>query len=163
MISDLRNLSTDDQQIYDPFIPGIIDTFLKSRMNVLKNEANNTFLSFFPQEIPKYFRPNFYNTQFVTNHGNFKSFLNRIKAVEDSSCFCGMEEQTSRHLLIDCPAFQDYRMKNELACTIDDLERSGRPRMQRTQAAIKAIRERIRRNPHCKQKILAKQINLAPR
>ncbi|UYV80512.1 hypothetical protein LAZ67_19000395 [Cordylochernes scorpioides] len=37
-----------------------------------------------------------------------------IKAVEDSSCFCGIEEQTSRHLLIDCPAFQDYRMKNEL-------------------------------------------------
>ncbi|UYV75265.1 hypothetical protein LAZ67_12003163 [Cordylochernes scorpioides] len=39
MISDLRNLSTDDQQIYDPFIPGIIDTFLKSRMNFL-NSAN---------------------------------------------------------------------------------------------------------------------------
>ncbi|UYV83858.1 hypothetical protein LAZ67_X000442 [Cordylochernes scorpioides] len=34
--------------------------------------------------------------------------------MEDSSCFCGIEEQTSRHLLIDCPAFQDYRMKNEL-------------------------------------------------
>ncbi|UYV72792.1 hypothetical protein LAZ67_10000745 [Cordylochernes scorpioides] len=122
MISDLRNLSTDDQQIYDPFIPGIIDTFLKSRMNVLKNEANNTFLSFFPHEIPKYFRSNFYNTQFVTNHGNFKSFLNRIKAVEVSSCFCGMEEQTSRHLLINCPAFQDYRMKNELVvCELNDL------------------------------------------
>ncbi|UYV80652.1 TBL1XR1 [Cordylochernes scorpioides] len=40
-----------------------------------------------------------------------------IKAVEDSSCFCGIEEQTSRHLLIDCPAFQDYRMKNELVST----------------------------------------------
>ncbi|UYV82769.1 WNT5B [Cordylochernes scorpioides] len=49
------------------------------------------------------------------------------------------------------------------AGTIDDLERSGRPRVQRTEAAIKAIRERIRRNPRRKQKILAKQINLAPR
>ncbi|UYV79232.1 WNT5B [Cordylochernes scorpioides] len=47
--------------------------------------------------------------------------------------------------------------------TIDDLEISGRPRVQRTQAAIKAIRERIRRNPRRKQKILAKQMNLAPR
>ncbi|UYV77624.1 hypothetical protein LAZ67_15001762 [Cordylochernes scorpioides] len=49
------------------------------------------------------------------------------------------------------------------AGTINDLERSGRPRVQRTQAAIKAIRERIRRNSRHKQKILAKQINLAPR
>ncbi|UYV84269.1 hypothetical protein LAZ67_X001712, partial [Cordylochernes scorpioides] len=47
--------------------------------------------------------------------------------------------------------------------TINDLERYGRPRVQRTQGAIKAIRERIRRNPRRKQKILAKQMNLAPR
>ncbi|UYV71394.1 hypothetical protein LAZ67_8002960 [Cordylochernes scorpioides] len=49
------------------------------------------------------------------------------------------------------------------AGTINDLERSGRPRVQRTQAAIKAIRERIRRNQRRKQKILAKQMNIAPR
>ncbi|UYV65352.1 K02A2.6-like [Cordylochernes scorpioides] len=47
--------------------------------------------------------------------------------------------------------------------TINDLERSGRLRVQRTQAAIKAIRERIRRNPRRKQNILAKQMNLTPR
>ncbi|UYV69677.1 hypothetical protein LAZ67_7000182 [Cordylochernes scorpioides] len=49
------------------------------------------------------------------------------------------------------------------AGTINDLERSGRPRVQRTQAAIKAIRERIRRYSRRKQKILAKQMSLAPR
>ncbi|UYV65932.1 hypothetical protein LAZ67_3005909 [Cordylochernes scorpioides] len=33
-----------------------------------------------------------------------------------------MEEQTSRHLLIDCPAFQDYRMKNELSTLTNAFE-----------------------------------------
>ncbi|UYV76855.1 hypothetical protein LAZ67_14002216 [Cordylochernes scorpioides] len=52
----------------------------------------------------------------------FFTLKKKIKAVEDSSCFCGMEEQTSRHLLINCPAFQDYRMKNELVvCELNDL------------------------------------------
>ncbi|UYV63812.1 WNT5B [Cordylochernes scorpioides] len=49
------------------------------------------------------------------------------------------------------------------AGTINDLERSGRSHVQRIQAAIKAIRERIRGNPCSKQKILAKKMNLAPR
>ncbi|UYV74134.1 hypothetical protein LAZ67_11002214 [Cordylochernes scorpioides] len=49
------------------------------------------------------------------------------------------------------------------AGTINDLERSGRLRVQRTQAAIKVIRERNRRNPRRKQKILAKKMNSAPR
>ncbi|UYV80566.1 hypothetical protein LAZ67_19000714 [Cordylochernes scorpioides] len=65
---------------------------------------------------------NLSKSDFISCFDNWKKRWNRIKAVEDSSCFCGIEEQTSRHLLIDCPAFQDYRMKNELVvCELNDL------------------------------------------
>ncbi|UYV65259.1 hypothetical protein LAZ67_3003730 [Cordylochernes scorpioides] len=42
-----------------------------------------------------------YSTQF---------FLKKIQAVQDSTCFCGLGEQTSIHLLLECPVFRDYRV-----------------------------------------------------
>ncbi|UYV79078.1 hypothetical protein LAZ67_17001042 [Cordylochernes scorpioides] len=41
-------------------------------------------------------------------------FLKKIQAVQDSTCFCGLGEQTSIHLLLECPVFQDYRVNNGL-------------------------------------------------
>ncbi|UYV78916.1 hypothetical protein LAZ67_17000254 [Cordylochernes scorpioides] len=70
--------------------------------------------SFFPYDIPKYFRPNYYNSQFLTDHGNFRFCLKKIQAVQDSTCFCGLGEQTSIHLLLECSVFQDYRVNNDL-------------------------------------------------
>ncbi|UYV64597.1 PDE2A [Cordylochernes scorpioides] len=61
-----------------------------------------------------------------------------------------------------CETLKKLRERFNKARTINELERSGRPRVQRTQAAIKAICERIRRNTRRKQNILAKQMNLAP-
>lgn len=47
--------------------------------------------------------------------------------------------------------------------SIDDRPRSGRPRDSRTPAAIKAVGERIRRNPLRKQKILSREMKIPPR
>ena len=47
--------------------------------------------------------------------------------------------------------------------SVYDRKRSGRPRSVRTKKAIKAIWERIRRNPVRKQKILSREMTIAPR
>lgn len=44
-----------------------------------------------------------------------------------------------------------------------DRKRSGRPRTVRTPQAINAVRSRINRNPVRKQKIMAREMDIAPR
>lgn len=46
---------------------------------------------------------------------------------------------------------------------VSDRERSGRPRTTRTPQAVKAVRERIRRNPLRKQKILSREMKIPQR
>lgn len=47
--------------------------------------------------------------------------------------------------------------------SVCDRKRSGRPRSVRTKKLVKAVRERIRRNPVRKQKILSREMKIAPR
>lgn len=47
--------------------------------------------------------------------------------------------------------------------SVNDRPRSGRPRDSRTPAVIKAVAERIRRNPLRKQKILSREMKIPPR
>ncbi|KAL4131321.1 hypothetical protein QTP88_008653 [Uroleucon formosanum] len=47
--------------------------------------------------------------------------------------------------------------------TIDDKPRSGRPREIRTNAAVKAVAQRISRNPLRKQKVMAREMKIPPR
>lgn len=58
-----------------------------------------------------------------------------------------------------------YRCINRFneVCSVDDKPRSGRPRVVRTKRAINAVKERIRRNPLRKQKIMAREMHIPPR
>jgi len=47
--------------------------------------------------------------------------------------------------------------------TIDDKPRSGHPREIRTNAAVKAVAQRIQRNPLRKQKIMAREMKIPTR
>lgn len=47
--------------------------------------------------------------------------------------------------------------------SVDDRERSGRPRSIRTNQAVNAVKARIRRNPIRKQKILSREMRIPPR
>jgi len=58
--------------------------------------------------------------------------------------------------------YRTIKRFNELK-TIDDKPRSGRPRETRTNAAVKAVTQRIRRNPLRKQKIMAREMKIPPR
>ena len=57
-----------------------------------------------------WFRPDHYTTQFFTGHGDFKSYLFKIKSKKCVSpdCQCG-SEQTSKHILFECPEIEEKR------------------------------------------------------
>jgi len=44
--------------------------------------------------------------------------------------------------------------------TVDDRPRSGRPRETKINAAVKAVAQRIRRNPLCKENIMAREMKI---
>ncbi|XP_055918417.1 uncharacterized protein LOC129950507 [Eupeodes corollae] len=46
---------------------------------------------------------------------------------------------------------------------VEDRPRSGRPRVARTSAKVKAVRERVRRNPLRKQKIMSRELDISAR
>lgn len=58
--------------------------------------------------------------------------------------------------------YRTIKRFNELN-TIDDKPRSGRPREKRTNAAVKAVAQRICRNPLRKQKIISREMKIPPR
>ncbi|UYV77890.1 K02A2.6-like [Cordylochernes scorpioides] len=106
---DLAQMSIEDLTTYEPHAPSIVKSFLHAKMNEIFENTNEIFRSFFVLGIPRFFRPNFYNIQFITDHGNFGKFLATIGAVKEPGCFCGGEIQDARHLLLECPIFRDFR------------------------------------------------------
>ncbi|UYV78931.1 EPM2AIP1 [Cordylochernes scorpioides] len=111
---ELDQLSEEDQRTFSPHSPSIINGFLRTRMEDMFSNTSDHFPLFFPLGIPKYFRPDFYNVQFVTGHGNFGDFLFRIGAIDDPGCLCGKRKQDSSHLLLECPIFQNYRNRENI-------------------------------------------------
>ncbi|UYV69397.1 hypothetical protein LAZ67_6003447 [Cordylochernes scorpioides] len=80
-----------------PHAPTIIHYFIELRMTETIANTNETFRKIFPSGIPFYFRPNFYNSQFISYHDNYGEFLAKIGATDDPSCFCGKENQNLIH------------------------------------------------------------------
>lgn len=51
---------------------------------------------------------NYYLTQFLTGHGNFRSYLSGIQRCPDDECiYCG-ERDSAEHILY-CPRWKDFR------------------------------------------------------
>ena len=66
--------------------------------------------------------PDFILTQFLTNHGKFNQYLNRMRIKDQSSCFCGNPSQTSLHLILECDRFAAQRCF--FACYCSDMSNS---------------------------------------
>ena len=66
--------------------------------------------------------PDFILTQFLTNHGKFNQYLNRMRIKDQSSCFCGNPSQTSLHLILECDRFAAQRCF--FACFCSDMSNS---------------------------------------
>ena len=94
------------QGMDNDFIKSAINTEMDKLRNKYLNNANNNFRQFFPTGVPKYFSPNFYSTQFVTGHGNFKEYLHNIGKTDTPSCTCNhIDIQSPIHLLTACDNF----------------------------------------------------------
>ena len=54
--------------------------------------------------------PNFLITQFLTNHGSFRSYLHKINKLPSPHCNCPEKPiQTAHHLLFNCSLLQTDR------------------------------------------------------
>jgi ribonuclease HI len=61
-------------------------------------------------KIKKVFYTNFYFTQFLTNHGNFSSYLNRFRLKIDPYCaHCTGVIGNAEHIIYDCPMYCEQR------------------------------------------------------
>lgn len=61
---------------------------------------------------------NKFTTAFITGHGLFNSYRNRVNLTDDSSCvMCADPSDTPMHALFDCPAFNNLRSR-----TLDTIE-----------------------------------------
>jgi hypothetical protein len=63
--------------------------------------------------------------------------------------------KTSRNFV-----YRAIKLYNEI-WSVEDRTRSGRLKIVRAEAAIKTVRERIRRNPLWKQKIMPRELNIS--
>jgi ribonuclease HI len=100
-----------------PTTPGkqtLEDCCTKIRNAIYVNSANASHTKLF---IPTIFhrlslslRPNFLLTQFLTNHGCFRSYLHKIKKTPSPNCHCPEKAiQTALHLMIECSLFSNDR------------------------------------------------------
>lgn len=63
------------------------------------------------------YTPDWIDAQFITGHGKFRSYLERVNLLTSPSCPCSMrEEQTPAHLLLRCPHFRSERRLVQEAC-----------------------------------------------
>ena len=56
--------------------------------------------------------PDYQTTQFMSNHGFFKSYLKRFRIISEGKCTCG-DEQDAKHLLMNRPSLILERMNAE--------------------------------------------------
>ena len=90
------------------------------RMQIrLETESDNDILKEFAPEwksIPKHLTSNYFVTQVISRHGAFGYYLDRFDVKDEHGnffspmCWCdGSTVQTVRHVLLDCPLFEDIR------------------------------------------------------
>ena len=56
----------------------------------------------------KWINANYYTSQFLTGHGDFRAKLMELGICEDSKCTCG-EEETNEHILLTCTNWSSQR------------------------------------------------------
>ena len=70
----------------------------------------NRGISTIPHRLSLSLWPNFTLTQFLTNHGKFRSYLHKIKKTSSPTCNCPEQAvQTARHLMTECSLFSRNR------------------------------------------------------
>uniref|UniRef100_A0A1W7R9Y4 Polyprotein n=1 Tax=Hadrurus spadix TaxID=141984 RepID=A0A1W7R9Y4_9SCOR len=63
-----------------------------------------------------------YRAQLLTGHGKFHHYLFNLGHVESPECTCGAPEDTTEHILFECPRYATERLELELSCTHEGLQ-----------------------------------------
>lgn len=78
-----------------------------------ESTTGRTTYNFFPRVAERlqktWIRPDFYTTQFLTGHGDFRDYLRRFYLRDAGKCPCGSVGQSSEHILWDCPRLDSER------------------------------------------------------
>lgn len=119
----IHNNDIQDKSILTQLAINISDHYINTQKQKLLNNTNDTFRSFFPDDIPKHITPNTYTTPFFSGHGPFAKFLFTINKNTHPCCQCG-EEETSLHTLsctytkhITCKYFPRHTRLHEYTST----------------------------------------------
>jgi len=90
------------------------DYYTKIWKVIYINSANASHTKLFIptsfHRLPLSLWPNFLLTQFLTNHGSFRSYLHKINKTPSPNYNCPEKTiQTARHLVIECSLFSNDR------------------------------------------------------
>ncbi|KAJ2937354.1 hypothetical protein O0L34_g19238 [Tuta absoluta] len=95
------------------------DTLQNWNIRYNEKETASTTKAFFPDiivahKIMRKIKLSPSITQTLTGHGGFGQYLHRFKCKDDPSCICDpAEEESSLHLIVDCPRYGQRRMDLE--------------------------------------------------
>ena len=119
---ELAKLAIDSNTISDACLPplSIAKKLFKQRMLVdwncrwashNKGRFTYQFLPDIAKRLHIDFNTNFSTTQFITDHGFFKSYLKRMALINDDNCSCGHGAMSAEHLMFHCPLTEDLRLR----------------------------------------------------
>jgi hypothetical protein len=57
----------------------------------------------------------------LTGHGNIKAYLHRFHIIDEQMCPCGDGDQTTDHIIYDCPRLKEER--NKLRAAVNKTEK----------------------------------------
>jgi ribonuclease HI len=84
-----------------------IEIWNATYINFTNASHTKQFIPTIPHRLSLSLWPNFTLTQFLTNHGKFRSYLHKMKKTSSPTCNCpGRAEQTASHLMTECSLFQ---------------------------------------------------------
>ncbi len=86
-----------------------------------KNSVNGSITKqFFPSVSDrmkiKHLILNFKLTQYLTGHGNFKTYLHRFKLIINNICDCDKDSETIHHIINDCDMYLNRRQQFIYEC-----------------------------------------------
>lgn len=74
-----------------------------------KGRRTAAFLPNVKERLGKtWIKPDHYNTQMLTGHGNFKDYLKRFGIIDENRCMC-MEDETVDHIILACRIYDEER------------------------------------------------------
>lgn len=74
-----------------------------------KGRITKLYFPSIKQRLKVKFTPTHNTTVLTTGHGQIGAYLHRFKIIEDPTCICGKDIQTTAHILYECEVLKSER------------------------------------------------------